>query len=237
MQKLAIIFLLALLLPQLHAAKEEVSKAQQKYEKSINAVVQNKYFYKTDRLEFSFDVGVTPYDSISNHVLTGGRLAWHFTDHYGWEILDLQVAFPSLTSFTTGLVQDKGISNLQASQFKMIIGTNLLLSPLYSKVRFFGSTVLYLDIYITAGVGFANVEVIRLSSPGTGLAGVETTQSSSWDPMLNVGMGFKFFLTRAFGLYFDMRNYMLFSDIYGTTAIRSNFAIFGGLNFFIPTFG
>ena len=87
--------------------------AQDDYEKSIESVVRHKHFYKAGKFEISGVAGVMPYDSLINHYMLGARLSWHLADHYGWEIADVQKSFPSLTSFTTDLVQLQG--HLQSS--------------------------------------------------------------------------------------------------------------------------
>jgi hypothetical protein len=54
-----------------------------------------------------------PYDSLVNHYMLGGRAAWHFSDHYGWEIIDTSVVFPTITGYSRDTVSKQNISNLQ----------------------------------------------------------------------------------------------------------------------------
>ena len=57
------------------------SDPQGTYEREIQAIVRNKYFYKTGRLEATFNGGVMPYDSLVNHYMLGGKFTWHIADH------------------------------------------------------------------------------------------------------------------------------------------------------------
>lgn len=219
------------------AIESTASSSQREYEKSINAVVQNKLFYKSGRIEAMGTAGVMPYDSLTAHYMLGGRLNWHLSDHYGWEILDAQLAFPSVTGFTRNLVSSKNISNLQTPKIKMLAGSGFLLSPVYGKIRFFGRQVLYLDIYLVFGIGAANTEILQVSSTGQDQPPAENILKTNWDPMFDFGLGVKIFLNRAMGLVIDLRDYVISSQTYGRASLKSNFSVFGGLTFFIPTFG
>ena len=209
---------------------------QGEYEREVQAIVRNKFFYKAGRVEVAGTAGVMPYDSLVNHYMFGGKLAWHLTDHYGWEVIDAQMAFPTVTGFTTGLVQERGLSNLQATKLKQIFTTNFLLSPLYGKIRFFGSQILFFDIYFVLGGGLANTETFRLGTTATGTPGTEFTIRTGMEPTMDFGMGFKIFLNQVMGVVIDLRDYVVYSEVYGKKAPKSNFSVFGGVTFFLPTF-
>lgn len=217
-------------------AAEDSGASQREYEKEIEAVVRNKHFYKSGRFELTGTAGVMPYDSVINHYMFGGRLDWHLSDHYGWEIVDLQVAFPSVTGFTTNLVSSKGLSNLQTVKLKTMVASNFLLSPVYGKIRFFGRQTLYFDVYLVAGIGMANTEVLGLSATGANAPAVETSLKTGWDPMFDFGFGFKIFMNDALGLVIDMRDYVVSSQVYGGRSLKSNFSVFAGLSFYLPTY-
>lgn len=212
------------------------SDPQKDYERSINSVVRQKIYYKAGRLEVGGAVGVMPYDSVINHVMAGGRLTWHLSDHYGWEVVDAMLTFPTVSSFTTNLVQSQGITNLQTVKLKMLFGTNFVLSPLYGKIRFFGRQVMHLDLYFLGGIGAANTETLKFVSTGTTTAPSQTVFKTGFDPMLNFGMGFRIFMNSAMALNLDFRDYVVMSQVYGSRSMKSNFAVFGGLSFFLPTF-
>jgi outer membrane beta-barrel protein len=206
------------------------------YERSIESVVRNKYFYKSAKLEGSATAGAMPYDSLVNHYMVGGKLTWHLSDHYGWEIVDAQVAFPSMTGYVQELAQAKGIGNLQITKLNMIFTTNFLFSPVYGKIRFFGSQILYFDIYAVAGFGMAKTETVKLSSPASGTAATQTSLRSSFDPAFDFGIGFKIFMNDAMGILIDFRDYVTYAEVYGKKSMKSNFSVFAGVSFFLPTF-
>ena len=218
------------------ASVEAPKPAQTARERAIDAVVRNKMYYKADRIEVGITAGTMPFDSIVNHYLLGGRLNWHLSDTLGWEVVDAQFVIPSVTSYTINLAKDQGISSLQTTQLKLLVGSNFLLSPLYGKIRFFGHSVLYFDVYVVAGLGLAKTDTLQFSSTGVGVAATQTTLHSGFDPMFNLGFGFKVFLNRAMGLVVDIRDCVTYSSTYGKKSLGSNFAVALGLTLFLPTF-
>lgn len=230
----SVIVVFLLLSPSLKA--NDGGASQREFEKEIEAVVRNKHFYKSGRFEVMGTAGLMPYDSVVNHYMFGGRVNWHLSDHFGWEVLDVQYALPTVTNYARNLVSSKNIADLQLVKLKSMVSSNFLLSPIYGKIRFFGRQTLYFDIYLIAGLGAANTEVLRLSTTGQGVAATESTLKLGWDPMFNFGLGFKIFMNDAMGLVVDLRDYMVLSQVYGKRNLKSNFSVFAGLSFFLPVF-
>jgi outer membrane beta-barrel protein len=234
---LALSFLLIGLTSQGWALTSTLNPSQDEYEKSIEAVVRHKDYYKAGRLEVEITAGVMPYDSLINHYMAGGRLIWHITDHLGWEIADIQGAFSSVTSFTTNLVSSYGLSNLQTQRMHLLTSSNFLVSPIYGKFHLIGRSVVHFDAYLAAGFGVANDDTLMLSAPSSGGAVTQTNVRTGFDPLFDVAVGFKFFLNDTAGLVFDMRDYVVYSQLYSGQTLKSNYSVFLGLCFFLPTFG
>lgn len=211
-----------------------IPPSQEKDESSNESVVRNKIFYKTGKFEPSIVAGTMPYDSLINHYLLGGRLAWHLSDHFGWEVADLQFSIPSVTAYTRNFVTQFTVSDLETQRLKMIVASNFLMSPIYGKIRLTGSQVLYFDLYLVAGVGVANNDTVKVFYDGT--SAQESIVRTGFDPLFDFGLGFKFFLNRAMGLTFDLRDYVVYSELYGKKTMKSNYTVSLGLCFYLPTF-
>lgn len=209
---------------------------QKKYEQEIDAVVQQKNYYKAGHVELAATVGGTPYDSLVSHVVYGGRFSWHISDHWGWEVIDGQVANGALDAYTTSLVDTKVISNLQVPQLKTLATTGLLVTPLYGKIRFFGRQVLYFDIYFTLGMGASNVDIVKLSKMSSSSSVVQTTEATGWYPTGAVGLGVKIFASDLIGIFVDFRDYIISAPLYSTNRIRHNLVATAGLNLYVPWF-
>lgn len=218
------------------AAPDPIRNEQSEYERDIGAIVRNKLYFKQGRMEVGFLGGVMPYDSLINHYTFGGKFQWHLSDHYGWEVADVHMALGSVTAFTRNLVREKGLSNLQTTKIKLLASSNFLISPVYGKIRFFGSQVLYFDVYFVVGLGMANTETIKLASTGQTVEGVETVANSGFDPMFDFGIGFKIFATSNIGILIDMRDYVISSTSYGDRHLKSNFTVSAGASFIFPGF-
>ncbi len=213
----------------------EIGGPQNLNEKHNQSVVRNKKYYKTGKFELGIGAGMMPYDSAVDQYSLGARLTWHISDHYGWEIIEYQKFFSSVNSFVTGsgLIGDatKNIQRVDVVKANSLIGSNFVLSPLYGKIRFFG--VVYLDIYLVAGLGLMDTQTISYSF--TNQSG--SPAASGYNFAINYGFGLKVFMNNAFTLFVDMRNYMANSPAYGANAFRSNFTASAGLSFFLPNFG
>jgi outer membrane beta-barrel protein len=213
----------------------EIGGDQNLYEKRNQSVVRNKKYYKAGKIELGIGAGMMPYDSAVDQYTLGARLTWHISDHYGWEIIEYQKVLSSVNSFITGtgLIGDatKNIQDVQVVKANSIIGSNFVVSPLYGKIRFFG--VVYLDIYVVAGLGLMDTQTIQYSLSNQSGSQV----NSGFNFAINYGFGLKVFMNNAFTLFVDMRNYMAHSPAYGSSAFRSNFTASAGLSFFLPNFG
>jgi outer membrane beta-barrel protein len=204
---------------------------QAEFEKETSSVVRNKLYYKPGKFEIAATGGLMPYDDVSNQYFVGGKLAWHLTDSFGWEILDAQKASASITSWANNLVNDKNITNLQTSQLDYVATTNILFSPFYGKIRVFGSSLVYFDLYTVIGAGLAGTKTVKLSEGNP-----ESTLRTGLDPVVDFGLGFKFFLNRSMGIILDLRDYLAFTETYGKRSPKSNYTVFVGINFFLPSF-
>lgn len=204
---------------------------QEEFEKASQLVVRNKLYYKPGKLEFAGTGGLMPYDDVNNQYFLGAKATWHWTDYWGWEVVEFQKAFSSTTDWVKNLVTSKKISNLQTAQLNYLATTNLVFSPFYGKVRVFGSSLVYFDLYAVAGGGLAGTHTVKLSDGNP-----ESEVRNGMDPVIDLGVGFKFFMGPSFGMLLDLRDYLTFCETYGKRSVKNNYTVFLGLNFFLPGF-
>lgn len=215
-----------------------LSSSQNDYERSVDAVVRNKNFYKSGKFEIGGFAGLMPYDSLTDHYMLGGRLTWHLSDHFGWEVVDLQMPFGTTTSYTTDLVSSKGLTGgVQVQRLKLMAASNFLMSPFYGKIRFLGASTLHYDMYVVLGLGYAQNQIYQYTTTTTGGPVTERMLTSGGAFMFNFGLGFKIFLNNTMGLIVDVRDYLTMTQLYGKTSPKSNFAVTFGMSFFLPNFG
>ncbi|MBI3294715.1 MAG: outer membrane beta-barrel domain-containing protein [Deltaproteobacteria bacterium] len=232
MHLVAAALFLAVSLQNAWALPDQVDTPQKTYESSIDAAVRNKLYYKASSVEFSLLGGTMPYDLTVNHYNLGGRVTWHITDHFAWEILDYQYLIPTVSSFTQDLVQDttKNVQRLDVVKMKSIAMSTFLMSPFYGKFKFLGNHVIYFDMYTLLGLGAANTETVTYSVSNQN----GTSQGSAWPLGFSFGLGIKLFMNSAMGLVIDFRDYVINSSAYDKAVLRSNYTVSVGLSFFIP---
>lgn len=218
-------------IPGFSAPQLALPENQEEFEKASQLVVRNKLYYKPGKIEVAGTAGLMPYDDVNNQYFVGAKATWHWTDYWGWEVIEFQKAFSSTTDWVKNLVSSKSINNLQTAQLNYLATSNLVFSPFYGKVRVFGSSLVYFDLYAVAGGGLAGSRTIKLSSGNP-----ESEVRSGMDPVIDFGVGFKVFMGPSFGMLLDLRDYLTFSETYGKRSVKSNYTVFLGLNFFLPSF-
>jgi len=168
-------------------------------------------------------------------------LTWHFSDHFAWQIIDAQMVSSSVDSSYIGSLSAAAgagqLSDVETVIPKMFIGTNLLISPTYGKIRFFGSSVLYFDIYASLGLGAAKTETHSFSTLGTsGTSPTDSIVNSGMGPMGDLALGFRMFWGSNLALNVDLRDYLAFCKTYGSSSPHNFFVVTFGLSLFLPGF-
>lgn len=219
---LALALIFSVCLPA-HAVIPSVSEAQAEKEREIKAVVRNKRFYKKGRFEFAAGAGLNPFDLVLANQMFYGRFTWHVSDSWGWEVVNAFFGSPKETQYARDLVQVNGISNMQFTGIKFGVTSNAVWTPIYSKVRLWGATVLYFDGFFVFGGGLASTQLFTFSSPGLNQPGVLSIGQAQMEPCINLGVGFRFYFNRTFAFILDVRNYLLYSTTYNQKSLRSNY--------------
>lgn len=237
----AALLLLPLVCGTAFAIVSDVGGGQGDYEREVGAVVRNKRYYKAGKLEINADVGLFPYESVSSNYQFGGRLIWHFSDHLAWQIVDAQYVASSVDMGYIGSLSNAAgagaLSNVQTVLPKLFISTNLMLSPTYGKIRFFGSSVLYFDIYGSIGLGAAKTDTHKFTTIGTSSTTVtDTVVNSGMGLMGNFAVGFRIFAGHSLGFNIDLRDYLASTKVYDSTSLKNFFVVTFGVSFFLPGF-
>jgi outer membrane beta-barrel protein len=219
---LALALIFSVCLPAF-AVIPSVSESQAERERESKAVVRNKRFYKQGRIEFAGGAGLNPFDLALSNQMFYARATWHITDIWGWEIANAFFGSPRETQWAVDLVREKGISNLQFTGIKWGVTTNVVWTPIYSKIRLWGASVLYWDGFAVLGGGVANTQLFTMSSPGLNQPGTLSVGQPTMEPCINIGIGFRFYFNRTFAFIVDLRNYLLYSTTYGSRSLRSNY--------------
>lgn len=156
---------------------------------STQAVQNRKHLNKH---EFGFQVGVLPLDAFTKGVTVSLSYSYHFDELWAWEMLQGAYSF----GLETHLVDDLKALDIRPTPFERVewyVSSVALYKPVYWKGTLLNRGLLYGELYLSAGGGFARM-----------------TRSSR--PMLEVGLGIRLYASELISFRIDMREMLLFSD-------------------------
>lgn len=140
--------------------------------------------------EFAIGVGTVPLDAFYKGVTFAGSYTFHFDDELAWEILGGAYSLNVKTSLREDLEQNFGVQPTEFPELRLLFNSNFVWKPLYGKMVFRNSSLLYAELFLTAGpavASYVNVENLFIG--------------------LNAGLGARLYLSRAFAIRADVRWY------------------------------
>ena len=178
--------------------------------------VQNRFFLKQERYEFSPILGFVPNDPMVNRFTIGMLVAYHFSESIAAEgafIYSPDLGTADVKGLTRTLVQiaEQGSASVDFQQplDKMELGATFAArwSPVYGKISLIGEGVLNFDVYGVAGIGMLSTNVYYATyDPASGIA--LGTPDPTFRIPVNLGMGINFFLNQQATFKIDMRSYL-----------------------------
>jgi len=202
-----------------HAETEPGKKALIENQSTFKAprdAVQNRFFLKQERYEFSPILGFVPNDPMVNRFTIGMLIAYHFSESIAVEgafIYSPDLGIADVKGLTKTLVQiaEQGSASVDFQQpiDKMELGATFAArwSPIYGKISLIGEGVLNFDVYGVAGLGMLSTNLYNATYDAE--TGVALSQPK-WVPRVpvNLGLGINFFLNQQTTLKIDMRSYL-----------------------------
>jgi outer membrane beta-barrel protein len=178
--------------------------------------VQNRFFLKEERFEFSPIIGFVPNDPMVNRITGGLLVAYHFNESLAAEgafIYSPDLGDADIKGLTKTLVQiaqqGNGEVEFQQPLDKLELGATFAVrwSPVYGKISLIGEGILNFDVYGVAGIGMLSTNLFYAQYNDA--VGVELSipQRQLRIPV-NLGMGINFFLSQRTALKIDARSYL-----------------------------
>lgn len=172
---------------------------------------KDRLFQQTNRHELGALGGAYVSDAFDATWVAGGSYAYHMTEDFAVE------AMGALTRFTSrgGPELERTFSVLGGrSRDAKIFAADLVWAPLHAKMKS-GGLLQHFDLYLLAGAGVVD------SVLSSGIAG-------------NGGLGFKFFLGRAFALRLDFRDHVYHQQLLTRKILVGDLTATLGLSLFLP---
>lgn len=145
--------------------------------------------------EVSLEFGYLPVDPLSKYLTGGVSYTQKFNENHGWEIFNVIYTLELATSLKRQMVRPLpdgyGLDQNSLPVLSLLMSSNYLFSPLYTKSILFNKSMIYSQMSFVAGGGVAKIQ-------------------SGIVPLFDVGLIERFFLARSQSVKFDFR-YLAFS--------------------------
>ena len=175
--------------------------------------------------EFQLGLGVLPMDAFYVGAVIGASYTYHFSDFWGWEIAGAGYSLNFDTGLKNQLRSDYLIEPVGGGgeRVRLFGSTGVVVKPLFGKLTLFNQTIVHAETFFTAGLG----SVLKRPQAGEG------ANNGGYRFAVNLGMGFRFWTTRAVSWRLDIRDYFVFEQ-----ALPENMLfvmLSASLNYFNPT--
>ena len=144
--------------------------------------------------EFQLGVGTLPLDAFYVGAVVTASYTYHFSDFWAWEIAGGGYSLNFDTGLADDLLQQFGAVPVRGGGARIRVGssTSAVIKPLFGKLTLFNRDVVHAETFFVAGIG-------------------PMLKGEFWRFAGNIGIGFRFWSTRALSVRFDVRDYLVFS--------------------------
>lgn len=169
--------------------------------------VQNRFYYLKN--EITLNTTYLPLDPYIKYLGLGGSYTRHFSNFTSWEILNGAVANKYDSGLKGDLITGFNADPKSFNLLKYYYSSNLVLTPLYSKILFFNSSIIYQMTSFVAGFG---------------VGAYELNGESEMRQFVNVGGVLHFFLSHLMSMKVDIRDQIYLSGSRNMLTITLGFA-------------
>lgn len=164
--------------------------------------IENKMYEPSK--ELSFQLGLLPLDAFYKALLLNIGYTNYFQSYWGWEVVNLSMAFTQDTGLRNDLRTNFGVQEANYLDYiNYTATTNLVYTPVYNKNLLFNKTLVHGEISFVGGGGMASFKSGRSA------------------PMAGTGLIFRFFSSDRWSWKFDNRVYYHFAEGLSTNFVLS----------------
>jgi outer membrane beta-barrel protein len=166
----------------------EVEKVKEKYwaqgEESQLGVVQNRTYSKAGKLQLGLVGGRATDDPFLSTTAYGLNVGYNFSEFWGASLVGLKYSVSPSNALKTLRSGGKQANTVAPEYY---LGGEATGSFLYGKLSLLGASIIYYDMHVTGG------------------GGITRTENDSAAPTVSMGLGQRFYITKAFSLRMDYR--------------------------------
>jgi outer membrane beta-barrel protein len=185
--------LTAALLTSFAAFSAENARAQG----DADVAIQRQKFQMAHELTLS--LGSMPRDAFQKGWVLGMAYSIHFEPWLAWQVIDARAAALSSTDLRDELIDTFAIAPDDFNAPRFMATTGVEITPIYGKQVFLNDTVVHQAIYagMHAGVIFGD-------------RGALADTLGDLRPVIGLGVGYRFFLSKSFSVRIDFRDFISF---------------------------
>jgi outer membrane beta-barrel protein len=144
--------------------------------------------------EFQLGLGVLPLDAFYIGMVASASYTYHFSDFWAWEIAGGGYSLNFGTGLRRELFDVYGVEPVGGGgeRIKAFATTSAVAKPLFGKLSIFNLDITYAETFFVAGVG-------------------PILKGDYWRPVINLGVGLRFWSGAALSWRLDVRDYLIFS--------------------------
>ncbi len=139
--------------------------------------------------EFTLGIGTLPMDAFYKGLTGTFQYTYHFNDAWAWEIVSFSYSKNIWTSLREDLEQNWKVRAVDIPEMNYFGDSNLVWKPLYGKLAYLNRSLIYGELFFTAGPAVA-----KYTTPGAYIGG-------------DAGFGLRVHLSSHFSTRFDLRYY------------------------------
>jgi outer membrane beta-barrel protein len=176
-------------------------------------VIRPKFMTKRNRIELATQGSLIMNQSFIYTLMATGLLDYHFSEMLALE-LGGSYGF-TVEKNDKRILNDEYEIKTQILNTSYIMGGGLLWTPLYGKTQLPSGDVVYFDSFLTVQGGLTGVdydyEQCEVPPGKEDVLPPKPAATSKSYPTLTLGAGQKYFISKDFGLRWDVRDYFIFS--------------------------
>lgn len=182
--------LLLLLAPGLALAQAEALENP-----GTTSAVQDR-LYRMNH-ELSVGIGVLPADAYYKGYYAGVSYAYHFNDHFAWQVGRGAYSYNVETGLRSQLERDFGVAPTATAfedEVEWMVGSDLMFSPFYGKTAILNRKVIHFEAFLLGGA-----TLFKLNRDG------------GFRPGANLGLGIRVFKSDTLSFRLDVANNVVFA--------------------------
>lgn len=185
------------------------------------SVIQRRFMPKTGRVSFSALSTFTLSSEFFLNPGIEGHLTYHFLEKHGLELSGYYV-FTFERNVSKDLDNRLGVKVSEELPIaNSFFGLTYKWMPVYGKIAFYNNQILAFDTFFNLGFGMSGVKFRKIT----------------WEPVMVLGIGQVFAITRDLGLRWDLRWHMILRTQAIDLQILNDILFSIGLSYYYPSAG